>query len=780
MSDQNVEDQSKPANNQTTETNTSDDAGPKNNGAAPPLPAQTDSDARPASTSAAVYDAFMLGWGIVELKSRMQAARYKPEHSGLRLASVWRASFNRIAALQVKVFKTNSTVNTLYAPPGPDKLGYLYPPEKDYSNVDTESPPLCSNYPEKGIVVPTDADGKPKPILSDFKLYDVTRRAINCLSLLYVDPEKDSLIPDMIQKDQKYLIKKILEDAGKTASDPPSEQDLKDAKNKLTEWAVKFLDAWDGYLRENYYIGGSIPNNDLEMVAYEAGHSMSSLSWSIGVKTAQAEAAARKTKDAQQAEAAPQQAQAADQQAQADAQQANAAAQQPGTETQPPAAGTQQPAADAQQSQSAPESLSPEFMKAWQTVFRDEDVVRLQHQIAALSSALDDDYYKTTGQKRPTDGTVLAAPNPDLPSQAIQAVKRSLDYWQNTVKWMAQPATPEQPASDGKPAVAAKPANMDYLREFLRPDGWNKHMRLALNEQADIWQTLMTGQQSLRAYNLESVTHDIMQDINGKIQEGLQTSFSATVQEAEKLAKDVAQEAKEAIKSAKDSAVSGLEELFGLSRRRIFWLIGGVIVVFAVLLLSLFLVSYGDGKTTLAHMSGGAGISGLISAVLGYLGLGRLQAAKDEKQKDVAAQHDMANEKVNEQAQASAGQMSLLTRIEGAAEQTGAMILQALTNGYEQARIELDGLGRSVAVAYPLLEFFGSAFELKEDVTFLTSIIWSKVERDEEITRVTRAAFGPLAVFIKPPNKDSANGNRSNSADKDSGKGGGSQPGGQG
>jgi hypothetical protein len=93
---------------------------------------------------------------------------------------------------------------------------------------------------------------------------------------------------------------------------------------------------------------------------------------------------------------------------------------------------------------------------------------------------------------------------------------------------------------------------------------------------------------------------------------------------------------------------------------------------------------------------------------------------------------------------------SLLTRIEGTAQETGKLVLDALERGYKQARIELDGLNRSVAVAYPLVEFFGLAFTLEADTAFLTEIIWSGRVREEEINRVVRAAFGSLAVFITP------------------------------
>src|SRR4051794_14070860 len=78
-----------------------------------------------------MHDAFMLGWQIVELKSRIRIALYEEDHFNLRLASNWRSIINRIAVLQIKAFPESSTARTLYEPPSKESLPYLYPPEPD-------------------------------------------------------------------------------------------------------------------------------------------------------------------------------------------------------------------------------------------------------------------------------------------------------------------------------------------------------------------------------------------------------------------------------------------------------------------------------------------------------------------------------------------------------------------------------------------------------------------------------------------------------------------------
>ncbi|HJR08474.1 MAG TPA: hypothetical protein VJ842_14530 [Pyrinomonadaceae bacterium] len=602
----------------------------------------------------ALRDAFLLGSGIIELKNRVQIAAHREhQESGLRLASVWRASFNRIAALQVKAFEKSTDAKTLYEPPDKDALPYLHPPDPDYADV--------------GIVGVES--------LKDFKLYDVTRRAINCLTLLYVK-EEESLVPEKIKSFQERLVPKILEaarnqqagggDPNATDEENPQEK----AKATLTERIVKFLDAWDGYLRENFYAGGKFTNDDLELVAYEAGHSVSSFSWGIASATELLEH---------------------DQ-----------------------------------------EATEEKFLAAWQSIFRVQNVNRLQHQISALSSELDDAYYlEHPDVKRVVANAVLVAPNPDLPSQSIQAVKNSIDYWQRTVEWIPDHLKQLRDQSDTQTAP------------------WSKKLRLALAEQSNIWQTLLTGQQTLRAYNMESVTHDIMRGVTAEIQNNLRTNFQGAMQQAQQTMKQVAEEVKGALDTAKDIAVSGVETLFGSFKRWLFW----IVVIAVVIFVGLFLYTWANDnpQSGLGNLIGAG-----VSAVAGWLGFGSLKNEKAAQQTAIQAENNAAKLKVDSQATAGAtdaasssiGGGSILTSIQGAAQQTGTIILEALERGYEQARIELDSLSRSVAVSYPLVEFFGINLTLEGNVKVLTDILWGEAQRDAEIDRVTRAAFGPLSAFI--------------------------------
>src|SRR5262249_35479474 len=88
----------------------------------------------------------------------------------------------------------------------------------------------------------------------------------------------------------------------------------------------------------------------------------------------------------------------------------------------------------------------------------------------------------------------------------------------------------------------------------------------------------------------------------------------------------------------------------------------------------------------------------------------------------------------------------LFGSVGGAVEPAEDAFVKAFERGYEQMRIELDGLNRSIAVTYPLVEFFARMLKLDSKVDFLTGIFWSGTKREEELGRIIRAAFGALAL----------------------------------
>src|SRR5947207_9553821 len=87
----------------------------------------------------AIYGAFLLGWLIKELRSRIRIAYQQSKTGevahgfGVQLASQWRALFSRIADLHHTTFPNSLTAQTLYDPP---ILPYLHPTDApDYAEI---------------------------------------------------------------------------------------------------------------------------------------------------------------------------------------------------------------------------------------------------------------------------------------------------------------------------------------------------------------------------------------------------------------------------------------------------------------------------------------------------------------------------------------------------------------------------------------------------------------------------------------------------------------------
>jgi hypothetical protein len=637
----------------------------------------------------AIHSAFLLGWLIMELRSRFEVQLKAPSSSGgLHLASQWRALFTRVADLQSTTFPNAITAKTLYDPP---RVPYLHPNDTNTTDAipptQNDSKP-AADYADIGICT---AFRNGEPILKQFALYEETRRAINALSLLYVE-EGESLIPDELRSLQLRLINAVLGKNSSTNADKVEADARNAALKKLTEQTQKFLDAWDGYIRENYFVGGIVPNDELELIAYYAGNSLAGLSWSVSAKTAYLESINQD---------------------------------------------------GASETADQTKRVTDECLKAWKGAFQGQDIIRLQHQISALSSELDDDYYAANKDvKRPDEGTTTT--NPDLPSQAILAVKRSIDYWQRTVEWIDE--------SDKNKAT------MDTKK-------W-REMRLALTEQANIWQSLMTGQQSLRSFNLETITRHIMKEVTDKIQASLHQGFKASLVEVQAAIKEVAEvaaeDAKIVVGTIGDVAKKGLAELVEGSRAH-FRLLVAVGSLLIVVLIGFGIAAYLKMPVGAGSVGSVGGFGGLLTILVGYLHLGNATRTTEANIKTVDQQKTTATDSLNNvpdklqkaQDASTNTDAGFLGRLEGAAGDIRASVVTAFEKGYLQMRIELAALGHSAAVAYPLVEFFVTTFHTRDGETevrvldsFLEEIIWSKADRDEEVERVISAAFGPLAAFM--------------------------------
>lgn len=413
--------------------------------------------------------------------------------------SVLRAIFQQVVTLHVKCLPDCSTKNTIYDTPPPPQNAqdlatypypYLYPSDDafDYANIGINS------------IQDTSASS----FATDFRLYDVTRRALNCLTLL-LDEAQESLVPAVIDRYQRELVQAVLANPPVSPSTPDcTELDrllpdtMKAAINQLASQTIRFLEAWDSLLRENFYANthhqasepeGLIVDNEITLAAYEAGRSLASLSWNVSVAIAPLECALT---------------------------------------------------AEQENDPAIEDALARKAQTVWRNAFNDRDINSLQYQITALSTALDLAYYRVNPQaKLPASDDPLAPPNIDLPGQSLEAVKHSLDYWQRTVALLCSPGettikpalnpsspsslpSHDAPANSSATTVERVPGPSERLNWKL-----SKTLRVELIQQVAVWQALILYQQGLQSFSMEVVTqrilNDFMQDVEQAVRNELLT-----------------------------------------------------------------------------------------------------------------------------------------------------------------------------------------------------------------------------------------------------------------
>jgi hypothetical protein len=755
-----------------------------------------------------LHNAFQLGWSIIELKSRIQIAALSTSITGTPqavsntastnlsqvqagqtfqkvlstvedakkqlllpesqqnptalpdsawLTSLWRATFNRIAESHKCCFPNSTTAGSLYNLPSPLSAskydGLLANPQA----YDASSMYLPYRYliPSNGINYSDVGVQLDKDISANFTLYDVTRRALNCLTLLYTNPEV-SLIPDTVNDFQGQLVQNVIKfnqlnavinnpsqpgqtQGGSATSDQPGapegnetpgnqiptsaeDADL-DPKNEaiqlLSKNAISFLETWDTYARETLYVRGGedAQVNEIQLVAYEAGRAMASLSWGITTTIVPIENALNNPKFTVSIKS-----QNVKDETVAQQQETN---------------GDRKP----QQQQIMDDSKAQQqhLTQVWLEIFSDRSIASIQQQISALSTMMDDAYYRVHPNiSRPNPNDLAERTNLALPSQTIQAIIFSLDYWKRAVRLICneQPDTnSDTSSSSGNPKTVAIPS-MNWQT--------SRTLHLALVQQAEIWQPLLLHQQSLLNFTTQYVTQRILND------------FMSDFEQA------AGQEIQNEIRKFRTPLIIG----------------GGVIFVLLVSLVLLFIFSQSSYQVLVS------GFALVVGGIVGFFGT-------------VVARFRSVLSPSISGANTAQGPSSPISAIPGMA---GDALVEAFQNGYKQILIEFDYLNHNVSITYPLIESFilysdQLAKKIKTDTTqantpnrnniserivflfsgkikespnnnpvnevttevvylikdaydFLTKIAWTNQERKDEIGRIARAAFGPIGAFI--------------------------------
>jgi hypothetical protein len=592
------------------------------------------------------------------------------------LTSTMRENFRRIVTLHLQRFPDSDTTDTIYDinPPFPSDTPdyedtdfpylYLYPGKFDYANVGVS----CLWKPG------TPENDRITPFVKRFKLCEVTRRAVNCLTLLLSSPD-EALDPAMIACFQKKLVPRVMGSPSLTTAfadeqidddqsvlvEPacedlpaPSDSQTKESIKILSSLVIRLLDGWDSFLRESFYVNIDSANNEIELIAYQAGRSLAALTWGVSVALVPLETSIQLT-------------------------------------------------ADQQGNSDILAKLTKKVRDTWVNVFNERDINSLQMQISALSKALD---------RLSTNSTITNSTNTNLftPGQAVQAVNASLEYWQRAVTQMCLPASDSKTVKplltpNAAAAHSAQPPQSSQshqpqtdVAEPLLPLHWgssSKALRLALVKQSEAWRTLLLGQRDLHSFTTGKVTQTILNDFMQELEHASSVEFQRVRKR-------------------------------GLNS---FWIVI-IVAVFVLLLvlLALFIPQIRElnsGQITnpltlIVLLWGGA--AAFVSSVMGRLG-------------------------------------DALSRFGPA----GTSVAQAFEQGYERVQLEFDYLNHNIAVTYPLIEYFALAdftvlveqpnggtaeTAIKDGYTFLAYVCWTDDDRKNEIKEVARAAFGPIGAFV--------------------------------
>ncbi len=619
--------------------------------------------------------------------------------------SVWRAMFNRIVGLQIKLVTTNDTTGTIYEVDIPAQntssnatspYSYLYIPKND---TDT--------FTSIGI---SGSDVMSNPLPPSYELYGITRRVLNCLTQLYVRPN-EVLDPQRIKANRDKIVPAILgaapaitpEDKG--ANSP---HDVLVAIKRYTGLTIRFLEAWDGYVRESLYVGQNFENYEIGMVAYEAGRALCTLSWGVALFVVPLENALDALKDDN---------------------------------------------TDAGHKQR--KVLMHKLYSAWQSVFNPRDIIHIQHQISALSSSMDGAYYRIKVANQNTQNQSYGPPygptnqpygpmNPDeeddcLPSNALNSIKHSLDYWQAAVVWIGGPRAQE---------TICRAHAVEY-REDAPPvmsQELSCQLRIALIEQADVWQSLITGQQNLRSITTEAVTESIL---------------SQFMQDCEKaFMSDVTDDVKKEVEQVKKNT----EQLLWRNRVLLTVLIGIAVIVLILFVAAEVIAFLPQGQFA------NSWLGNAIITLASFLGIGMVVHRTTQPQSPSTATNTGQPSAQTSTLNSSVSSSSMLDNIRGFFVSSGTDIGDLFSACRREIQKQYATLNRNASVSYPLIEVFVTNsqpqstekkeekkenskpslydFGMNNSYSFLTSVIWTNQDRAAEIQSIVQATFGPLGEMI--------------------------------
>jgi hypothetical protein len=679
-----------------------------------------------------IRNTFQLGWSLAELRGRILTSNVSrkatsataPETTRLSdmlwRGSQWRISFDRVSQLHQGTGFGDDLMDSRYDP-GARVPEYAY---ADYAvsgvipAVRTKPDAAADGAQPQPDPAPAGAESQP----DTFRLREATRRTINCLDLLYLDPTL-MLRPATVDAAQRDLVAAVSRAPQGTAAgnqqqlpppvtqlqppappvteqqppaqvteqQPPAQgtqqpppggeittltrNELSPAIDRVTRDAVQLIETWSGYLRERFADAAKDAQSAQLLIAFQAGQAMGELCWNL-------------TDEALPCEANPE---------------------------------------------------DPKLKAVWQRRLAARDISYLQHMLAVLAA----------------DGSTGS-----LDPKVIRSVSRSLDVWERTVRWLC----------DGN---ATGP---------LKEKPFDRDLRAALIEQASIWQALVQGERDLTAFTQPGVTQRLYVE-SAKILAGsvrpqqLASLEHAVVDQAHAVLDPLITDVSTTI----TQITTGLTRPLVATWRQVLIGLWPVVLVALIALLGLgglaiVLATNGNTPASITSFLG--------AAVVGALGFLHLNNSNQQRQagaqtiidqvetKATDAQKTIAplveqkatelQAKVNEVGQEA---QKTVGGIDKAIGDTPAQLVHTAVDAVKetvqkavtQVLADLDELEGVLAISYPLIDYIASKTPAKPAAgtdtpkspayDFLTTVVWNTDDEHQELLQVANAAFGPAGVF---------------------------------
>jgi hypothetical protein len=551
-------------------------------------------------------------------------------------------------------------------------------------------------------------------------------RALNLLASLY-----------LCKNDREIVVTELKGLISGTPSAPLTDNDYLEVYAEVTRTVSNLLDAWDSYIREQLYADSQ--EQLMARYGYFAGRALREIPWNVKVKIAQLRA--------------------------------------------------EDEYKDFKSNTDVEKKLKTKLYEFFLDTFKPDRIAYLQRQLNGISGVLEKDYQakkelqgKTTAKNSVTDSDDENPANNDIesPKLAIQAVNISLEYWQRTIVEMSSSGKLKLSNSIRDKDIGKKPETESILMslgdeaedvvakvvevppppppEEGKTLGWTKYLQIddswtadsllalhyTLDEQSDSWYEVVSGRQNLTGFKLATVAGDLIQEFSQDIRKMTLDQLLSALRELQRQIGELTKTAIEATKNVADTAKSAIGKLFSNS---LWWAvgIGAVLAVVVVIILYFTLPSDKNGLSFLGGLGAAA-----ASAAQGVVSNRFKQKSQDEidktaniEQKKVEIQDVQVNQKLKESETATIGAM-----VTSGVDKVKEYIEDVFKKGLRQLNVELRLLNATLALSGSLVEYVVSRCSPKDNMEFITTVVWSKEVQQKQKERVLVAAFGSFGAFL--------------------------------